>query len=51
MIQVRTDFPKPTGDSVADMARLYDYLYKLERELRHIISVQEKKIKELEERE
>lgn len=50
MIQVSPNFPARTGDNTADIENIFDYLYKFERELRHELSIKDKKIKELEEK-
>lgn len=49
MIKVSVDFPAYTGDTERDIQNIFDYLYKLERELRYEISKRDTKIKELEE--
>lgn len=50
MIQVSPNFPVCTGDNSQDIENIFDYLYKLERELRHELELKDKKIKELEEK-
>lgn len=49
MIEVSVDFPAYTGDAERDIQNIFDYLYKLERELRFELSLRDAKIKELEE--
>lgn len=49
MIEVNVNFPRATGDLETDISSIFDYLYKLERELRHELELKDKKIKELEE--
>lgn len=50
VIEVNEAFPRLTGNNAEDIPNIYDYLYKLERELKHELEKQDKRIKELEDR-
>lgn len=50
MIEVNKAFPRLTGNNAEDISNIYDYLYKLERELKHELEKLDKRIKELEDR-
>ena len=50
MIEVNKAFPRLTGNNAEDISNIYDYMYKLERELKHELEKRDQRIKALEHR-